>query len=58
MTSAAEAVAVLAWRAEQLLELGVPADAADGLAEIVDWHELAALVGRGCPLELALQILL
>jgi hypothetical protein len=26
------------------------------LAAEVDWHELADLLGRGCPLDLALEI--
>jgi hypothetical protein len=51
-----EELLVQAWRAEQLRRLGVPRALADGFADLVDWHELAALVERGCPPELALEI--
>ena len=44
------------WRAEQLRRLGLPRVFADVFAGLVDWHELAALVGRGCPPMLALEI--
>ena len=47
---------VHAWRAEQLRRLGVPDALAEVFADIVDWHALAALVERGCPPELALEI--
>jgi hypothetical protein len=47
---------VNAWRAEQLRELGLPARVAEHFAGVVDWHDVAALVGRGCPAELALEI--
>jgi hypothetical protein len=29
---------------------------AEAAADVVDWHELVALVDRGCPPELALEI--
>ena len=44
------------WRTEQLFRLGLPRILAYAFAETVDWHELAALVERGCPLALALEI--
>jgi hypothetical protein len=44
------------WRAEQLRRLGVPAVFAYLFADRVDWHEVAKLVGRGCPPLLALRI--
>jgi hypothetical protein len=51
-----EELLVHAWRAEQLQELGLTARLAERFADIVDWHELAALVERGCSAELALEI--
>jgi hypothetical protein len=47
---------VRAWRVEQLREVGLPARLARRFADVVDWHDLAALVERGCPAELALEI--
>ena len=47
---------VHAWRAEQLCRLGLPALVADAFADLVDWHALADLIERGCPLGLALEI--
>lgn len=44
------------WRVEQLRELGVPCRLAERFADLVDWHDLAALVQRGCPADLALEI--
>lgn len=44
------------WRSGQLERLGVPASLAELLADRVDWHEIAALMERGCPLGLALEI--
>jgi hypothetical protein len=44
------------WRVEQLQRLGLPRTLAETFAGLVDWHEIAALVGRGCPPELALEI--
>jgi hypothetical protein len=44
------------WRIEQLGELGLPRMLAERFADVVDWHDLAALVQRGCTAELALEI--
>ena len=44
------------WRADRLRQLGLPRALADAFADVVDWHELAALVGRGYPPMLALEI--
>jgi hypothetical protein len=49
-------VIVDAWRVEQLRRLGLSRLLAVALAAEVDWHELADLLGRGCPLDLALEI--
>jgi hypothetical protein len=54
--SVEEALAVHAWRAEQLRRLGLPAILADAFADAVDWHSLSALIERGCPLGLAFEI--
>jgi hypothetical protein len=51
-----EEVRVYAWRMEQLLELGLSTLMADAFANVVDWHEVARLVHKGCPPELALEI--
>jgi len=51
-----ERTVVRAWRTEQLQRLGLPRPMADVFADAVDWHDLAALVSRGCPPALALQI--
>jgi hypothetical protein len=45
------------WRAAQLERFGIPAWLADIVADRVDWHEIAALVERGCSARLALDIL-
>jgi hypothetical protein len=45
------------WRAAQLERLGVPEWMADIVADRIDWHEIAALVERGCTARLALDIL-
>jgi len=47
---------VRAWRAEQLRRLGLSRFFADVFADAVDWHQFAALVRRGCPPMLALEI--
>jgi len=47
-----------AWRVEQLLALGIPWVLAEGFADRIDWHTLADLIDRGCPLHLALDIVL
>jgi hypothetical protein len=51
-----EDAAVAAWRSEQLERLGISRYLAGFLATVVDWHEVAALVARGCPVELAVEI--
>ena len=51
-----EAAGVRAWRAQQLGRLGLPWIVAEAVADQVDWHSLADLVERGCPLSLALEI--
>jgi len=47
---------VRVWRAEQLRRLGLSRFFADVFADVVDWHQFAALVRRGCPPMLALEI--
>jgi hypothetical protein len=49
---------VRAWRVEQLRNLGLPFVLAESFADRLDWHVLAALIDRGCPLHLALEIVL
>ncbi len=44
------------WRLTQLERLGIPRPLADVVAGHVDWHEIAALVQRGCAPRLALRI--
>ena len=44
------------WRVDQLWRLGVPRLLAAEFACGVDWHDVAALVRRGCPPLLALEI--
>ena len=51
-----EELLIHAWRAEQLHRLGLSRILAETFAGLVDWHEVAALVARGCPPELALEI--
>ena len=51
-----EELSVHAWRAEQLRSLGFPRTLAHTYAGLVDWHQIAALIARGCPPELALEI--
>ena len=46
------------WRAAQLARLGFPRLLAQAVADHVDWHEIAALVHRGCRPRLALNIVL
>ena len=46
------------WRARQLTRLGIPWALAEAVADHVDWHQIAALVRRGCPPRLALQIVM
>ncbi len=54
--SVMEALRVRAWRAEQLRHLGLPHTLAYAFADLVDWHTIAALIERGCPPQLALEI--
>jgi hypothetical protein len=51
-----EAQVIIEWRLEQLEKLGVSRIKAALFAASVDWHEIAALVARGCPPELAVEI--
>jgi hypothetical protein len=51
-----EAARIHAWRAEQLRRLGLSTVIADAVADLVDWHEVAPLVEKGCPPALALEI--
>jgi hypothetical protein len=44
------------WRAQQLQQLGLSWLLAQTFAALVDWHEVAKLVERGCSPELALEI--
>ena len=45
------------WRVARLARLGIPWPVAEAVAGHVDWHQMAALVQRGCPPWLALRIL-
>ena len=51
-----EASVVHEWRTVQLTRLGIPRPLAEDAADAVDWHQIAALVRRGCPPQLALRI--
>jgi len=51
-----EELVIQGWRAEQLRRLGLSRIVAETFAGLVDWHEVAALVARGCSPELALEI--
>jgi hypothetical protein len=44
------------WRTFQLQRLGLSRLLAGRFAGTVDWHDVAELVERGCPPELALRI--
>jgi hypothetical protein len=44
------------WRVGRLTWLGIPRPLAQAAAARVDWHQLATLVRRGCPPQLALRI--
>ena len=46
------------WRTRQLTRLGIPIALAEAVADHVDWHQIAALVCRGCPPRLALRIVM
>jgi hypothetical protein len=45
------------WRVARLARLGLPWPVAEAAAGQVDWHQMAALVQRGCAPRLALRIL-
>jgi hypothetical protein len=45
------------WRTDQLELLGLSRVIAEAFASQVDWHEVANLVKRGCPADLALEII-
>ena len=45
------------WRVSQLKRLGLPGLLAEIYADQIDWHQLARLVQRGCPPQLALRII-
>jgi hypothetical protein len=51
-----EELVVHAWRTEQLQRLGLPRTLAEIFAGLVDWHQIANLVERGCSPQLALEI--
>jgi hypothetical protein len=51
-----EASAVHAWRVSQLTRLGLDWPEAEDVADRVDWHAVAELVRRGCPVSLAVAI--
>ena len=51
-----EELRVQEWRVEQLQRLGVPRTLSFAFAGLVDWHEIAALIERGCSPELAIEI--
>ena len=44
------------WRVGRLTGLGIPWTLAQAAADRVDWHQVAMLVHRGCPPQLALRI--
>lgn len=48
---------VHAWRVTQLARLGLARPVAEAVADRVDWHEVAKLVRRGCPADLAVTII-
>jgi hypothetical protein len=54
--SSDEELLIHAWRVEQLQRLGLPHILAETFAELVDWHEIADLIARGCTPGLALEI--
>ncbi|HXW45236.1 MAG TPA: hypothetical protein VEL03_10640 [Streptosporangiaceae bacterium] len=51
-----EEPAVHAWRIRQLTGLGLALQVAEAVADQVDWHDVARLVQRGCPVALAVVI--
>ena len=52
-----ETRAVHAWRVRRLTALGLAEPAAEAIADTIDWHEVARLTRRGCPIGLAVKIL-
>ncbi len=54
--AADEELLVHNWRVERLTRIGVPGALAEVYADRLDWHEVARLVQRGCPPQLALRI--
>ena len=55
-TETSEEARVNAWRIEQLANLGLSTLIATAVATLVDWHDVARLVEKGCPPDLALEI--
>jgi hypothetical protein len=51
-----EDVRVQEWRIDRLWNLGIPRLLAREFASGIDWHDVEALVRRGCPPLLALEI--
>ena len=47
---------VRAWRAEQLHRLGLSWLVSWTFAPLVDWHDVAGLIERGCSPDLAIEI--
>jgi hypothetical protein len=47
---------VHSWRAARLIRLGLPHPLAEVYADRLDWHQIAQLVQRGCPVRLAIRI--
>ena len=44
------------WCVSQLTRLGISRPLAETYADRIDWHQVARLVQRGCPPQLALRI--
>ena len=44
------------WRVARLARLGIPRSLAEVYADHLGWHQVARLVQRGCPPQLALRI--
>ena len=59
MAAPGEGEGLLAWRIERLREAGFPDPLANSVARDAryDLHQLLGLIDRGCPAELAAQIL-
>jgi hypothetical protein len=51
-----EELSIHSWRAAQLHRLGLSSILAFAFARDADWREVEALVARGCPPGLALEI--